>query len=68
MLASSSPVLYHLFFELDEATNPDRRLLLDESLDVTLTLVPCYDYIRLDMDGIPPIAAAALLEYMYRDK
>ena len=39
VLGSSSPVLYKLLFELEEtADNPDRRLILDPSLGVTLTL------------------------------
>ena len=39
MLGSSSPVLYKLLFELDETVdNPERRLILDPSLGVTLTI------------------------------
>ena len=46
----------------------DRKLILDAELEVTLTLVPCYDYERLELDGVPPIAAEALLEFIYKDK
>ena len=68
VLGSSSPVLYKLLFELDETVdNPDRRLILDPSLGVTLSLAQGYDYVRVEMDGIPPIAAEALLDYMYND-
>jgi hypothetical protein len=35
---------------------------------VTLTLTPIYSGHRLEMDGIPPIAAEAMLEYIYMDK
>ncbi len=34
---------------------------------MTLTLTPCYDYVRLEVDGVPPIAAEALLDYIYND-
>jgi hypothetical protein len=34
---------------------------------VTLTLTPIYSGHRLELDGIPPIAAEALLEYVYTD-
>jgi hypothetical protein len=67
VLGASSPVLYKVLFDLDETENPDRRLLLDPRLEVNLSLVQCYDYVRLEMDGIPPIAAEALLDYMYND-
>ena len=68
MLGSSSPVLYKLLFELEEsADNPERRLILDPSLGVTLALSQGYDYVKVEMDGIPPIAAEALLDYMYND-
>ena len=67
-LAMSSPVLHKVLYELDEESNPDKRLKLDESLNVTLGLVQCFDYVRLDVDGIPPIAMEALLQYVYKDK
>ena len=67
-MASASPVLHYVLFEMDETTNPDKRLILDEKLNVTLQLVQCYDYVRLDMDGIPPIACESLLDYMYNDR
>ncbi len=68
VLGSASPVLHKVLYELDEESNPDRRLVLDPRLGVTLALVQCYDYVRLDIDGIPPIAVEALLDYVYRDK
>ena len=69
MLGSASPVFHKVLFELDESANPERRILLDKCFGgVTLTVVPCYDYVRLDMDGVPPIAAEALLDYIYNDR
>ena len=52
--------------ELDAKEN--RCLVLDERLGVTLTLSSSYSGHRLEIDGIPPIAAEALLEYIYKDK
>ena len=46
----------------------NRCLVLDERLGVTLTLAASYSGHRLEIDGIPPIAAEALLEYIYKDK
>ncbi len=46
----------------------DRRLVLDPRLGVSLSLVQCYDYVRLDVDGVPPIAVEAVLDYVYEDK
>ncbi|TRY61028.1 hypothetical protein TCAL_09131 [Tigriopus californicus] len=68
LLGAASPVLYQVLYELDEVTNPDRRLVLEPRLQVTLALVQCYDYVRLDIDGIPPIAMEALLNYIYKDQ
>lgn len=68
LLGAASPVLYHVLYELDEVNNPDRRLVLEPKLQVTLSLVQCYDYVRLDVDGVPPIAMEALLNYIYKDK
>ena len=49
----------------------ERHLILDPDLEVTLTLVPTYCWgtttYRLELEGIPPIAAEALLEYIYKD-
>ena len=49
----------------------ERHLILDPDLEVTLTLVPSYCWgttnYRLELEGIPPIAAEALLEYIYKD-
>lgn len=50
ILGSASPVLYHLLYELDPETNPDKRLFLDKRINVTLTLVPCYEYVRCVSD------------------
>ena len=55
-------------YELDETTNPDRRLLLDPKFKVKLNLTQCYSYVRVDMDGVPPIACEAMLDYIYKDK
>ena len=68
MLATISPVLHKLLYELDEESNPDRRLILDPRLNVQLRLVQCSDYVRMDIDGIPPIAIEAIMDYAYRDK
>ena len=49
----------------------ERHLILDPDLEVTLTLVPSDVWgtttYRLELEGIPPIAAEALLEYIYKD-
>jgi hypothetical protein len=67
LLGTASPVLHKLLFDLDETENPDRRLRLDPRLRVTLALTQCYDYVRVDVDGVPPIAMEALLDYIYKD-
>ena len=67
LLGSSSPVLHKVLYELDEESNPDRRLLLDPELNVTLAIFNGWSSIRLEVDGIPPIAMDALLDYMYND-
>ena len=61
-------MFYQLLYELDETTNPDRRLLLDPKFKVKLNLTQCYSYVRVDMDGVPPIACEAMLDYIYKDK
>ena len=75
LLGTASPVLHKILFDWqpDEDTdqsesNGQRRLVLEADLEVTLTLVPCYDYQRLELDGVPPIAAEAMLEFIYKDK
>ena len=61
-------MLHKVLYELDEESNPDRRLLLDERLKVSLQLRKGYSADTLEMDGIPPIACEALLDYIYNDK
>ena len=56
------------FHILDCDAKENRCLVLDERLGVTLTLSATYSGHRLEIDGIPPIAAEALLEYIYKDK
>jgi len=78
LLATASPVLNRFLFEWeDDFSNleskdcdakENRCLVLDERLGVTLTLSASYSGHRLEIDGIPPIAAEALLEYIYKDK
>jgi hypothetical protein len=69
LLASASPVFHRLLYEPAEDEKADeRKLVLEPDLRVTLTLTPTYSGHRLEMDGIPPIAAEALLEYIYKDK
>ena len=70
LLASASPVFHRLLYEFEdiESSNEgERKLVLDPSLQVTLTLAPSYSGHRLELDGIPPIAAEALLQYIYSD-
>ena len=55
-------------FNLDSSAKDNRCLVLDERLGVTLTLSATYSGQQLEIDGIPPIAAEALLEYIYKDK
>jgi len=73
----SSPVLHKILFELDEEyedpdgggylPNPDRRLMLDPRLGgVHLALYQSYSYLRLDIEGVPPIVVETLLDYMYK--
>ena len=65
ILGSASPVFHKILFEMEE---DEKCLLLDKCFGgITLSLVPCFGYVRLDLDGVPPIAAEALLDYVYRD-
>lgn len=67
LLATASPVLHKILYDWTEEDNEQRQLVLDADLEVSLKIVQCYDYQRLEMEGIPPIAAEALLEYIYKD-
>ena len=72
LLGTASPVLHKILYSWDEEESNDsnkgqRHLILSPNLEVSLTLVPCYDYYRLELEGIPPIAMEALLEYIYKD-
>ena len=68
LLGTASPVLHKILYDWDpEAEDNRRHLTLDADFQVTLTLVPCLEYHRLELDGVPPIAAEALLEYIYKD-
>jgi len=75
----SSPVLHKILYEMEDEyecaesgqmlANPDRRLMLDEKLGlVHLSLTQSYSYLRLEVDGIPPVVMEALLRYMYLDE
>ena len=57
-----------IFGDSDSSGKGSRCLVLDERLGVTLTLSSSYSSQRLEFDGIPPIAAEALLQYIYKDK
>ena len=46
----------------------ERRMSLDPRLEVTVTLSKSYFSDKIEWEGIPPIAAEALLEYIYKDK
>ncbi len=70
LLATASPVFHKLLYDYEEeegSSQTEKALVLDQNFQVTLKLVQCYDYQRLELDGIPPIAAEALLEYIYKD-
>ena len=72
LLGTASPVLYKILYSWDEeesneSNNGKRQLILCSNLEVSLTLVPCFEYHRLELEGIPPIAVEALLEYIYKD-
>ena len=68
LLGTASPVLHKILFDWGDPDDElDRLLVLDDHFCVTLRLVKCYDYHRLELEGVPPIAAEALLEYIYKD-
>lgn len=69
LLASASPVMYRLLYDWQEEDTEtgERRLVLDPHFEVSLILMPCTEYRRLEIEGVPPIAAEALLEYVYKD-
>ena len=61
-------VFHKILYDWNESEdNGQKKLILHDNLEVSLTLVPCFDYQRLEVDGIPPIAVEALLEYVYKD-
>ena len=76
-MGTASPIFHKILYDWEEeeenysneetTVSKNRFLILDPELEVTLTLVPCFDYHRLELEGIPPIAAEALLEYIYKD-
>uniref|UniRef100_A0A0K2SVQ6 Uncharacterized protein n=1 Tax=Lepeophtheirus salmonis TaxID=72036 RepID=A0A0K2SVQ6_LEPSM len=69
LLGSASPVLHHILYEMEFCeSNKDIILNLNSKLNVTLTRTKTYDSERLELNGIPPIATEALLEYIYKDK
>lgn len=73
MLGTASPVFSRILYELDEEEGPQdgecsRKLVLDERLQVTLTLSRTYYSEQFEWEGIAPVAAEALLEYIYKDK
>ena len=77
MLATASPVLNKIINEWEEDQNPEetsenesceRRMCLDPLLEVTVTLSKSYFTDKIEWEGIPPIAAEAVLEYIYKDK
>ena len=77
MLATASPVLNKIINEweedekLDETCEIDqceRRMCLDPLLEVTVTLSKSFFTDKIEWEGIPPIAAEAVLEYIYKDK
>ena len=67
LLATASPVFHKILYDWEDDEDSERFLVLNEDLQVSLKLVKCYDYHRLELDGVPPIAAEALLEYVYKD-
>ena len=69
LLGTASPVLSKLLYEWDgDEDKSERRLTLDPRLAVTITLSKSYFSDKIEWEGIPPIAAEALLEYIYKDK
>ena len=77
MLATASPVLNKIINEWEEDEKPEetiendqceRRMCLDPLLEVTVTLSKSYYTDKIEWEGIPPIAAEAVLEYIYKDK
>ena len=54
--------------ETSENDQCERRMCLDPLLDVTVTLSKSYFTDKIEWEGIPPIAAEAVLEYIYKDK
>jgi hypothetical protein len=70
LLGSASPVFHKLLYQWDEELETDdgeRHLILDPAFEINLKLIPGYAYQRLELEGVPPIAAEALLEYIYKD-
>eukprot|EP00096_Caligus_rogercresseyi_P013114 TRINITY_DN5778_c0_g1_i2.p1 TRINITY_DN5778_c0_g1~~TRINITY_DN5778_c0_g1_i2.p1 ORF type:complete len:433 (-),score=79.48 TRINITY_DN5778_c0_g1_i2:337-1548(-) len=69
LLGSASPVLHHILYEMDFSESSKEIVLnLNPKLNVTLTRSKTYDSEKLEINGIPPIATEALLEYIYKDK
>ena len=80
MLATASPVLNKIINEWeddgeeekagqeDSQASRERRMCLDPLLEVTVTLSKSYFTDKIEWEGIPPIAAEAVLEYIYKDK
>ncbi|CAB4068084.1 NOP9 [Lepeophtheirus salmonis] len=69
LLGSASPVLHHILYEMELSESSKEIVLnLNPKLNVTLTRTKTYDSERLELNGIPPIATEALLEYIYKDK
>ena len=79
-MGTASPVLNKILYEWDEeevgtanapnstTTTNERRLVLDPRLEVTITLAKSYFNDKMEWEGIPPVAAEAVLEYIYMDK
>ena len=68
LLGTASPVFHKILYDWDpEDGNGQRHLTLDAGFEVTLSLAACTEYHRLELEGVPPIAAEALLEYIYKD-
>ena len=68
LLGSASPVFHKILYGWEAADDDEKRqLVLDESVQVVLTLTNGYSCQRLEIDGVPPIAVEALLEYIYKD-
>ena len=83
LLGTASPVFHKILYSWEDDDNDknitetntnsghhqqQRKLLLSSHLEVSIILVPCFDYHRLEIEGIPPIAVESLLEYIYEDK